>query len=56
MTRAQTWMPMLDPSQQRPSSPEDPVMAAVDPPVGRRERNKQAKLERITTAASELFA
>jgi AcrR family transcriptional regulator len=25
-------------------------------PVGRRERNKQAKLERITTAASELFA
>jgi AcrR family transcriptional regulator len=25
-------------------------------PVGRRERNKQAKLERITAAASELFA
>lgn len=26
------------------------------PPVGRRERNKQAKLERIVAAASELFA
>jgi len=31
-------------------------MSAADPPVGRRERNKQAKLERITAAASELFA
>ena len=31
-------------------------MAVVNPPVGRRERNKQAKLERITTAATELFA
>lgn len=30
---------------------------SVDPqPVGRRERNKQAKLERIMAAASELFA
>ncbi|MFF7047942.1 TetR/AcrR family transcriptional regulator [Streptomyces griseorubiginosus] len=30
---------------------------SVDPqPVGRRERNKQQKLERITAAASELFA
>jgi AcrR family transcriptional regulator len=31
-------------------------MSDVPQPVGRRERNKQAKLERITTAASELFA
>lgn len=31
-------------------------MSVVTPPVGRRERNKQAKLERITAAASELFA
>jgi AcrR family transcriptional regulator len=31
-------------------------MSVADPPVGRRERNKQAKLERITAAASELFA
>jgi AcrR family transcriptional regulator len=31
-------------------------MSAASQPVGRRERNKQAKLERITTAASELFA
>jgi AcrR family transcriptional regulator len=29
---------------------------SVAQPVGRRERNKQAKLERITAAASELFA
>ena len=29
---------------------------AHPPPLGRRERNKQAKLERITAAASELFA
>lgn len=28
----------------------------TDPPVGRRERNKQQKLERITAAASALFA
>ena len=28
----------------------------VDESVGRRERNKQAKLDRITTAAAELFA
>jgi len=31
-------------------------MSVTDQPVGRRERNKQAKLERITAAASELFA
>jgi AcrR family transcriptional regulator len=31
-------------------------MSVVSRPVGRRERNKQAKLERIMTAASELFA
>ena len=31
-------------------------MSVASHPVGRRERNKQAKLERITAAASELFA
>ena len=31
-------------------------MSVASRPVGRRERNKQAKLERIITAASELFA
>ena len=31
-------------------------MSSASPPAGRRERNKQAKLERITAAASELFA
>jgi AcrR family transcriptional regulator len=31
-------------------------MSVGSQPVGRRERNKQAKLERITSAASELFA
>jgi AcrR family transcriptional regulator len=31
-------------------------MPVASQPVGRRERNKRAKLERITTAASELFA
>ena len=31
-------------------------MSGATPPLGRRERNKQAKLERITAAASELFA
>jgi AcrR family transcriptional regulator len=31
-------------------------MSVASQPVGRRERNKQAKLERITSAASELFA
>lgn len=31
-------------------------MPAQPPVVGRRERNKQQKLERITTAAAELFA
>lgn len=31
-------------------------MSLASQPVGRRERNKQAKLERIMTAASELFA
>lgn len=31
-------------------------MTVVTGPLGRRERNKQAKLERITAAASELFA
>lgn len=30
-------------------------MALATPPVGRRERNKQEKLERITAAARELF-
>src|SRR5829696_2934741 len=32
------------------------VMALAPQPVGRRERNKQQKLDRITAAASELFA
>lgn len=31
-------------------------MTPAPGPIGRRERNKQQKLERITTAASELFA
>ncbi|ANC29896.1 TetR/AcrR family transcriptional regulator [Isoptericola dokdonensis] len=31
-------------------------MAVASQPLGRRERNKQAKLERITAAAGELFA
>ena len=31
-------------------------MPLATPPVGRRERNKQVKLERITAAARELFA
>lgn len=31
-------------------------MSVDSPPLGRRERNKQAKLERITAAASTLFA
>ena len=31
-------------------------MSVTSQPVGRRERNKQAKLERIMAAASELFA
>jgi len=31
-------------------------MSVAPPPLGRRERNKQAKLERITAAASALFA
>ena len=31
-------------------------MSVASQPVGRRERNKQAKLERIMAAASELFA
>lgn len=31
-------------------------MSVAAAPLGRRERNKQAKLERITTAAGELFA
>jgi AcrR family transcriptional regulator len=31
-------------------------LSVASQPVGRRERNKQAKLERIMTAASELFA
>src|SRR5688500_17253765 len=31
-------------------------MPAAPQPVGRRERNKQEKLDRITAAASELFA
>lgn len=31
-------------------------MSVVPPPLGRRERNKQDKLERITAAASTLFA
>jgi AcrR family transcriptional regulator len=36
--------------------PEDTVMSVDSQPVGRRERNKQEKLDRITAAASELFA
>jgi AcrR family transcriptional regulator len=32
------------------------TMSLAPQPLGRRERNKQAKLERITAAASELFA
>jgi AcrR family transcriptional regulator len=37
-------------------NPEDTVMSVASRPVGRRERNKQDKLDRITAAASELFA
>jgi AcrR family transcriptional regulator len=36
--------------------PEDAAMSLASQPVGRRERNKQDKLDRITAAASELFA
>jgi enoyl-CoA hydratase/carnithine racemase/AcrR family transcriptional regulator len=36
--------------------PEDSVMSLASQPVGRRERNKQDKLDRIRAAASELFA
>ncbi|MGW0585668.1 TetR/AcrR family transcriptional regulator [Streptomyces sp. NPDC002920] len=36
--------------------PEDTVMPVAPQPVGRRERNKQDKLDRIIAAASELFA
>src|ERR1700758_1884347 len=35
---------------------EDTVMSLASQPVGRRERNKQDKLDRIRAAASELFA
>ena len=31
-------------------------MSEISPPLGRRERNKQAKLDRIVAAAGELFA
>ena len=37
-------------------SPGGDVMALAPQPVGRRERNKQNKLDRITAAAGELFA
>src|SRR3984957_11203854 len=40
----------------RAYSPEDAAMSLASQPVGRRERNKQDKLDRITAAASELFA
>src|SRR5580700_7080331 len=36
--------------------PQDAAMSLASQPVGRRERNKQDKLDRITAAASELFA
>ena len=36
--------------------PEDTAMSVASQPVGRRERNKQEKLDRIVAAASELFA
>src|SRR5690348_1450451 len=36
--------------------PEDTVMSLASQPVGRRERNKQDKLDRIIAAAGELFA
>ncbi|MFJ9713250.1 TetR/AcrR family transcriptional regulator [Streptomyces sp. NPDC101234] len=36
--------------------PEDTAIPAASQPAGRRERNKQDKLDRITAAASELFA
>jgi AcrR family transcriptional regulator len=36
--------------------PEDAVMPLASQPAGRRERNKQDKLDRICAAASELFA
>ena len=36
--------------------PGEHVMAVAPQPVGRRERNKQHKLDRITAAAAELFA
>jgi AcrR family transcriptional regulator len=43
-----------EPTQQR--SNEGGTLSLASQPVGRRERNKQQKLERIMAAASELFA
>nr|WP_199520860.1 TetR/AcrR family transcriptional regulator [Jiangella anatolica] len=42
----------IEPTQRRRTA----SMALSSQPVGRRERNKQAKLERIVAAADELFA
>jgi AcrR family transcriptional regulator len=44
-------------SSQIPKPLEDPIaMSVASQPAGRRERNKQQKLQRIIAAASELFA
>ena len=46
-----------DPAQQEPAQKTRTAgMPLSSQPVGRRERNKQQKLDRITAAASELFA
>src|SRR5215203_4618884 len=47
---------MLILSHVRALVPGGPAMSVASQPVGRRERNKQAKLARIMTAATELFA
>lgn len=45
-----------EPTQQEPTADKDGTMPLDSRPVGRRERNKQQKLDRITAAARELFA
>lgn len=40
---------------QSDSIPEGTIVPETSPPLGRRERNKQAKLDRIVAAARELF-
>ncbi|TCM50071.1 TetR/AcrR family transcriptional regulator [Kribbella sp. VKM Ac-2568] len=46
----------FEPTQQEPTAEKDGTMPLASQPVGRRERNKQQKLDRITAAARELFA